>query len=286
MSEHNLRILTVSAHPHDWTWFSGTLGIHVQRGDHVTVCIATHGGATHREKWLNELEKPEAERDPAIINEPIEKYIEQKTKEMRQAAALFGITDVRMLNFPDKPFLVERYPEAIDRIADLILEVRPHVIITESPFSSGETGVPPRHREDHTEVSIATMEAKDRATRPRAGSLLAPHRVAVTFWPGDNFDRSQLDFVVELSEEWFEKRVQAEALYESQANDVWARRRMELDVGRMGWLLKTRYGEGFVREKPDLLKHLPVPELMIQLAEERSIERIARLSGKKSGVGT
>ena len=280
MSERKLRILAVSTHPHDWTWFSGTLGIHVQRGDQVTVCIVTHGGATHREKWLDELRKPEAERDPAVINEPIENYIEQKANEMRQAAALFGVTDVRMLNFPDKPFLIERYPEAIDRITDLILDVRPNVIIAESPFS--EPGMPSRHRDDHTEVGIATMEAKQRAERPRAGSLVPPHSVAVTFWPGVYFDRSQVDFVVELSGEWFEKRVQAEAFYESQGHDeVWARRRMEIDIGHMGQRARTRYGEGFVREKPELLTHLPVPELMLQQAEEGSLEHIARLTGKR-----
>ena len=83
LSEQALRILGISAHPHDWTWYSGTLGIHLRRGDRATVCIVTNGGSTHREKWLDELRKPEEERDPLIINEPVEKYIQQKEKELR-----------------------------------------------------------------------------------------------------------------------------------------------------------------------------------------------------------
>ena len=81
----------------------------------MTVCIVTHGGTTHREFYLDELKKPEEDRDPAIVNESVEQYVEQKAEEMRKAA-LFGISDVRMLNFPDKPFLLQDYPEAIDQI--------------------------------------------------------------------------------------------------------------------------------------------------------------------------
>ena len=279
MEDRKLRILTTSAHPHDWTLFAATLGIHIERGDEATVCIVTHGGSTQREAWLDELRKPEAERDPAIINEPVEKYIDQKADEMRQAAAIFGVTDVRFLNFPDKPFLIERYPEAIDTITELILEVRPHVMITENPFTSGDTGRADAHRNDHTEVGIATLEAKDRAARPRGGSVVAPHNVATTFWAAH--DKNDLDFAIELTDEWFEKRVQAELLYETQGhNEAWARRRMELEVGHMGWRMRTEYAEGFAREKNELLTHLPVPERMIEMSEQGAGAFIDRVSGK------
>ena len=276
MSERNLRILTVSTHPHDWTWYAGTLGIHVQNGDQATVCIVTHGGSTHREKWFDELRKPETERDPAIINEPIEKYTEKKAEELKKAAGLFGITDIRMLNYPDKPFLIEEHPEAIDKIVDLILEIKPHIIITESPFESGDSGRPVLHRTDHTEVGKAVMEAKERAGKPKPGFRETLHRVTFTFWPAHY--RDTIDFVVELSDEWFEKRVQAELLYASQGHDdAWARRRMEIEIGHIGWLLRARYGEGFRRERQELLTCLPTPELMIRQTEETSQEKIRRL---------
>jgi len=277
MGEQHLRILGISAHPHDWTWYSGTFGIHIRRGDEATVCIVTHGGSTHREKWLDELRKPEAERDPLIVNERVEENSKRKEEEVRRSAALFGVTDIRMLGFPDRPFLLERYPEAIDRITDLILEVRPHVIISENPYRSGDTGRPVRHRNDHTEVGIAAMEAKERAGNPRPGSLVPPHRVPCTFWPG--FNQSDIDFLVELSEEWFEKRVRSELFFETQGHDeAWARRRMAVQVGHLGWLFRVKYGEAFVREKPELLDGLPVPETMIRHAAEGGEERIRRLS--------
>lgn len=279
MNRQKLRILTVSAHPHDWTWFSGTLGIHTASGDEATVCIVTHGGTTHRELYLDELRKPEADRNPDIINESIDDYIEQKAKEMRKAAVLFGVTDVRMLNFPDKPFTLQQYPEVVDQLADLIREVRPHILITESPFTDDLR--PVAHRSDHTEVGRAALEAKEQAGYPRLGVERSPHNVPLTYWPGEVFDRSQLDFVVELSPEWFEKRVQGEAFYQSQGHDPeLARSRLMVEVGQMGRTLRTSYGEGFVRERPELLARLPAPELMLEQAEEDYEARKRRLTGK------
>ena len=276
MNDRKLRILTVCAHPHDFTWFSGTLGKHVERGDEATLCVVTHGGSTHREDWMEELRKPESERDASIVNASADKYIKQKEKELRDAAAIFGITDIRMLNFPDKPFLISENPAVIDRIAELIVEVRPHIMLTESPFT--DCGRPMRYRSDHTEVGIAAAEAKLRAELPRPGSTWRPHQVAMTFWPGQAFDLSQLDLVVELSDEWFEKRVRAEACFETQGHDEqWARNRMLLDLGSMGAHARTAYGEGFVREKLELNDHLPVSELMIQQTEVGDTQNVRKM---------
>ena len=109
----------------------------------------------------------------------------------------------------------------------------------------------------------------------------SPHNVALTYLPGEVFDRSQLDFVVELSPEWFEKRVQAEAFYESQGHDPeLARSRLMVEVGQMGRNLRTSYGEGFVRQYPELQARLPAPELMLEQAEEDYAARKRRLTGK------
>ena len=58
MTDRKLRLLAVCAHPHDFTWFAGTIGMHVERGDEATLCVVTHGGSTHREDWMEELRKP------------------------------------------------------------------------------------------------------------------------------------------------------------------------------------------------------------------------------------
>ncbi|CAI8010176.1 hypothetical protein GBAR_LOCUS6726 [Geodia barretti] len=152
------------AHPHDWTWVSGTLCLHARAGDRVTVCSVTHGGATHRERFLDEMAKPEADRDAGIVGEPVEAYTGRKEQEMRQAAALFGIDDVRVLGFDDKPFTRQEQPQAIDAIQALIVEVAADILITENPY--GDSGFRMAHRTDHTEVGSATLEARDQRRHP------------------------------------------------------------------------------------------------------------------------
>ena len=268
-----LRLLAVMAHPHDWTWVSGTLCLHVRAGDRVTVCSVTHGGATHRERFVDEMAKPEADRDAAIIGEPLAEYTASKEREMRQAAALFGIDDVRVLGFDDKPFTRQEQPQALHAIHDLIVEVAPDILITENPF--GDSGFRQVHRTDHTEVGGATLEARDRAATPRAGRS---HRVAVTYFSGIMFDTSQVTCGVELDEEIVELRVQAEACYRTQEhNPERARRRIEMELSHLGRIMRTRYAETFVQEKPALLRRLAAPELMRAAAHEGRVERIQRL---------
>ena len=50
-----LRLLVVSAHPHDFTHCAGTCGIHTARGDSVTVVSVTSGAYTHNEELHDEL---------------------------------------------------------------------------------------------------------------------------------------------------------------------------------------------------------------------------------------
>ena len=123
MTSEPLRLLVVSAHPHDFTHCAGTCGIHTARGDSVTVVSVTSGAYTHNEELHDELMKPEAERDPAIINRAPEEYAAGKETELRRACAIFGITDVRILGFP-QPFRLEHYPESIEALRDVILDVR------------------------------------------------------------------------------------------------------------------------------------------------------------------
>ena len=98
-----------------------------------------------------------------------------RPKSYRQACAVFGITDVRILGFP-QPFRLEHYPESIEALRDVILDVRPHVLITTSPSSDGQRVVISGLRDDHTESVRALMDARTigvglrPSTRGRTGS--------------------------------------------------------------------------------------------------------------------
>ena len=48
-----LRLLTITAHPHDVTYTLGTLAHHIERGDKVTVVSLSDGATTHNEELEN-----------------------------------------------------------------------------------------------------------------------------------------------------------------------------------------------------------------------------------------
>ncbi len=272
-----LRILSVNAHPHDFTHTAGTLGIHTSRGDSATVVSVTAGTQTHNERLHDELMKPVEEQDPAIVNQDEDEIAAIKDKELRDACAVFGVSDVRVLGFP-QPFRLARYPEAVDRIAEVILDVRPHILIMQSPYTRSHQGRAGVTADDHTETALATLEAKGEAGRPRAG--VRPHSIATNLFPGVYFERNDHDFVVDISD-WFEQRVEAEAYYESQGHTAeWSRRRMLVMLGYPGWFNGTLYAEGFVRERPEVVPAIPMSDLTLRKANESVEERHDRMVGK------
>ena len=273
MKRQNLRLLVVVAHPHDFVHCSGTCGIHTSLGDSVTVVSVTSGASTpHNENLAIELAKPPEEQDPAIIGKTPEQFAEEKTEELRKAAALFGITDVRVLEFPDHPFYLSKHLDAIEQLRDIILEVRPHLLITQSPYTSrpnmGSPGLGSGAHNDHNETAYAVLEARAQAQAPRFGSAQRPHKIASTYFLGVYFEQNQIDFTVDISE-WYEQRVQAESMYVSQGHtEVRARRTVDIRVGHVGRYSGTMYAEPFVREKLELLPHIVVPDSALKAAAD------------------
>ena len=280
MEHQQLRILSINAHPHDFTHYSGTLGVHASAGDTVTVVSMTSGTQTHNEALADELRKPPEERDPTILNQREPEYAAIKEEELRDACALFGITDVRVLNYP-QPFRLTKHEEAIETLRDIILEVRPHIMITQSPYIHDHlNGMITGTRDDHSETAFASLEARQLAAVATFGSTVAPHTTAVTYFPGVYFQRNQYDFVVDVSD-WFEARVQAEATFISQGHTPEAsRQRISLTTGGLGFYYGIPHAEGFVREKPPLFSRLPLPESAIRTATESHDDMIRRRLGK------
>ena len=274
-----LRLLSVNAHPHDFTHHSGTLGVHVADGDTVTVVSMTDGASTHNQKLAEELAKPVDERDIELIERIVSEYAAQKAEELRTACGFMGITDMRILPFEDKPFTLQKYPEAVDALRDIILEVRPHIMITQSPYLDGRQGLRLGARDDHSETGFASMEARSAAGRPRYEDTRPTYQIAATFFPGVYFERDEWDFVVDITD-FFERRVKAEATYVSQGHTPeWARKRMEVTLGNAGWFSGTAYAEGFVQEKPFLLPKIQLPDSVLKGAEETEAVRHERMLG-------
>ena len=283
MGEQHLRLLVVKAHPHDFTHCAGTLGIHRSLGDPVTLVTVTSGAYVHNEQLAAELNKPKEEQDPAIVNQASDVYGAQKTKELLAAAALFGITDVRVLEGRE-PFRKDENPEVVERLTEIILEVRPHVLITQSPYlqGSGPHGLTTASgADDHIQTAYAAQAAATEAAKPRPGATGKPHRIATQLYPGVYFNRDDWDFAVDIGD-WYEQRVQAEEMFESQGHTpAFARKRIEIGTGTAGWYVGTAYAEGFVRARPELQPRIVVGEYTLRAAEESAKDHLMRMSGEK-----
>ena len=280
-ADQKLHILVVAAHPHDFTHCAGTCGIHVKRGDRVTVVCVSDGRTTHNERLHDEMMKPTEERDPAIINQPPDEYVRIKADEFRAVCALFGVTDVRIFPYPDHPFSLAKYPQAAEQLRDVIYEIRPQVLIAHRPYLGGPHGLPSAVENDHIEATLVAHEAARLANKPDVESGQRPHSIAATYHMGIYFMPDEIDFYVDITE-WYEQRVQAEILFASQSHTpAYARKRIEIGAGVMGWSCGVGYAEGYVRAMPELLPRIIVPEIALRRAVEPRVNRMKRVAGEQ-----
>ena len=273
MTPQKLHLLVAVAHPHDFMHCAGTCGIHTSRGDTVTVVSLTSGAWTpHNERLSVELAKPRQQQSAEIVNMAPAQFAAIKTQELRAATALFGVRDVRVLEFPDHPFYLHDHPEAVDQLRDLILEVRPQILITQSPFTShrnsGSASMATGVHNDHNETAYAVLQACAQAQAPRFGSTQRPHKIAGVYFLGLYFERNQIHFSVDISD-WYEQKIKAQAMYVSQGHTLGkARRSVELTAGHAGKYIGVQYAESFVRETQEVLPHIVVPLSALERAED------------------
>ena len=280
MVHKTLRFLVVMAHPHDFTHVAGTCGVHTALGDEITWVSMTSGRMTHNERLADELQKPPEKQDPTIVNQSAESYAAEKAAELKDVAAQFGVTDVRVLDFTDKPFVVERQPDSIEAMRELVLEIRPHIVFTQSPFIDERHGMASATKNDHTETGIAVLEGKLLAQLPRYGQKVAPYTTPATFFPGIYFPYEQWDFAVEVTDQ-IDARKRAEAMYKSQGHDEeYAGRRVEISVGSQGMHAGGPYAEGFVQERPQTVSHIELSEYTLRKGTQTRADTMKSIAGK------
>ena len=272
-----LRLLGVFAHPHDFIHCGCTCAHHLQDGDSVTIVIMTDGANTHFEELFVELQKPAEQRDPAVIERSSEDYASQKADELTRAAACFGITDVRVLGYPDRP--LRRSDEMVERVADLICEVRPDLLITQCP-SSVTVDRLSTEPNDHFKVTEVLAEAQTIAGFGHPGKDRIPHRIPQVFYLGVSRSFDEIDFYVDVSDQ-FENRVKAESCFITQGHtEEYARVRVMKGLGHYGWYAGVAFAEPFVRGSLKVYTRLPVTRHELQHARSGGLEEIKRQIGK------
>lgn len=134
-----LTLMAVLAHPDDESLgIGGTLAKYASEGVETHLVTATRG---ERGRFGGAPEKP----SPDVVGRVRE-------AELREAAAVLGVRDVRFLDYRDGDLDRADPREAVERIADHIRRVQPHVVITFGP--EGAYGHP-----DHIAISQLTTAA-------------------------------------------------------------------------------------------------------------------------------
>jgi LmbE family N-acetylglucosaminyl deacetylase len=269
-----LRLLVVVAHPHDITHMAGTCAHHVRRGDSVSVVAVTGGTTMHNEPLLDELRKPPEQRDPAILAQTAESYTADKAHEMTKACALFGISDVRTLPFEDLPLKIT--DELVEVLAEVIYDVRPHVLLTHAPYSRWP-GAAATWLNDHTNAGIAVYRAQERCAKADMQGKRAPHTIATTYFMGVEFAYYDIHVSVDISDQ-MDNRIEAEKMFETQGHtEEFAQKRLEIGAGQFGWHAKVAYAEPFVRAQQQVQTHLTVTEHDVRSSLEPTSEKRARV---------
>ncbi|MHA2501470.1 MAG: PIG-L deacetylase family protein [Candidatus Kariarchaeaceae archaeon] len=156
MSENSKRILAIFAHADDELGCVGTLANHADAGDEVTLLFLTRGENATTVMGNNDetMAKRQAHTD--------------------KISELLGVT-IRFLDFPDS-----NIPYTVDggyKIAEVIKEIRPHVIISWNQFTNMGAGHP-----DHRHTASLVFDAINYARYTRNDSPYEPFRDPISFY--------------------------------------------------------------------------------------------------------
>ena len=273
-----LRLLVIVAHPHDFTHMAGTCAHHLERGDSVKLIALTGGLKIHNEDLHRELRKPPDQRDMNIVSETDDQYAQRKEHEMNQAARLFGITDAHVWPFPDNP--LEPAQDVIAAVTEVLLDYRPHLLLTHAPYIEPNRGRYYAYLSDHVAAGVAVLRAQHQAGTPDRQSMQRPHQVASVYYMAAEFDRTQFDLVIDITDQ-AHHRLEAEKLFKSQAqSDAFARKRIEHRALYDGWAGGYAYGESFIRARHSVDRHLPLSDEELRLSELSSADSIEQISYK------
>ena len=192
---------------------------------------------------------------------------------------MFGIEDVRFLDYSDEILTVN--PEMISKLARLMREVQPDILITHWPRQFGGIS---NHHAIVGQIAIAAATA---ASGVNFEDKMPACRLANTFFmlsPADcsSFDLlssehlAHADFYVDVSDV-IDLKVKALNSMRSQKYDFsnHAKRMAEQWYGTFGRRADLAYAEAFAMLEPEVGEYLPVSEhrMFLKNADERDITR-------------
>ena len=282
--DQSLCLLSIGAHPADiFDQSGGAMAHHVERGDRVACAVLTHGARVHDKVISDEMfkreEVPEGEEQGELMRE----RSDVKAEEVRVACAVLGVEEIYFLGADDAVLLINE--EIVKRVARLLREVRPDVVLTHFP----------RERDPFTNPHAIAGQIASYAIQLAAsvdpGDRNPPHRVAQVFFFGTGAATVRRnvweasggyynDVFIEITDVIDKKLAALDALQSQGYDGAYARKRIETSDGAFGTAARVAYAEGFIRLNSEVHHCLPVTEHARELARSSDHEMIERMSYK------
>ncbi len=280
----SLRILSIGAHPADiFDQSGGAMAHHVQRGDYVGCVVLTHGARIHdaviSDSMFHRTEVPDAAELQALMTE----RSDLKAEETRQACALLGVEDVTFFGADDAVLLVTE--ESVRRLATLLREKRPDVILTHHPKEDGGFVNP------HAVAGQIVLGAIQLAAAVDPGDRNPPHKVAQVYffgtgaaavprnvWAASNGFYN--DVFIDITDVVEKKLAALDCMVSQGYGGAYARKRIESSDGAFGGAAGVAYAEGFITMHAETHYYLPVTDYALQNARTSDHELILQRAFK------
>ena len=277
-----LRLLSIGAHPADiFDQSGGTMAHHVERGDDVRCVVLTHGARVHDAVISDEMFHREEVPDAAELLDLMAERSDVKAEEVRAACTILGVEEIYFFGADDSVLLVTE--ETVRRLARLLRELRPDIILTHFPREGdGKTNA-------HATAGQIVMHAISLANSVDPGDRNPPHRVAQVFYFGgggariphqvwDSEGGYYNDVFIDITDVVDKKLATLDCLVSQGYGGAYARKRIETSDGAFGGAGRCAYAEGFISLNAETHYFLPLTEHALKVARSSDHENISRSS--------
>ena len=265
-----LSVLNIGGHPKDAILYAGgTMANHIANGDNVCTLTPTHGLSHHETAIANFQHNKKFD---------FNSLIEERKSELIAASAELGVTDVRFLGHDDTIILPK--PEIIQEITDVILEVKPDIIITHWPNDTVLA---------HANATQMTLIAIEAASCVQEDVSKHPHSIKQIFFhvsqgrtnvrensrPPTPTTIIDITDVINLKTNAMNK---FKSQYYGGSGTLQRKLGEALDGNIHAMHARVPYAECFIADQPSLYSLLPLSEYQVSINNKTKEENLKHLS--------
>ena len=279
-----MKILVIAGHPADmFDHCGGTLYKHIQKGDSVTTVSLTQGLRIHDEVIYDLFRFHIDDYSQEEINKIVEERQRVKYQEAIDAAAVFGITDVRFLSYDDE--ILTLNVDMVSKVAKLIREVQPDLVITHWPYQEDTFA---NHHAVTGQIALTAVTAAKSVNFEDKTPAAHVAQIAFMLCPVDtqsnmltNTGKTAYPSYYVNVTDVIDKKVKAISMMKSQKYNIagYPYKTTEQWNGNFGAKVRLAYAEAFAFQFPEVGETIRISEHRMWLANGDEGEHLATQSG-------